>query len=129
KINGPGGRLEPGETPRQAAIREVQEELHITPRGVRAVGEMRFQFHDGFAIHGYVFRAGAYTGTPTETAEACPIWTPLARIPYSRMWADDRLWMPLMLARQSFSGHFLFEGDRLREHRIETPARLAFDLH
>ncbi|MGD2110491.1 MAG: NUDIX domain-containing protein, partial [Phycisphaerae bacterium] len=29
KINGPGGRVDPGETPREAAIREVQEELHV----------------------------------------------------------------------------------------------------
>ena len=30
KINGPGGRIEPGETPEQAAIRETEEELLIT---------------------------------------------------------------------------------------------------
>ena len=31
KINAPGGRLEPGEAPLEAAIREAQEELCITP--------------------------------------------------------------------------------------------------
>ena len=46
KINGPGGRLEPGETPLACAIREVQEELLITPRNVRARGELRFQSDD-----------------------------------------------------------------------------------
>ena len=38
KINGPGGRIDPGETPRQCAIREVQEELCVTPTGVREGG-------------------------------------------------------------------------------------------
>src|SRR5688572_6316553 len=33
KVNGPGGRLEPNETPIDAACREIEEEL-----GVRAVG-------------------------------------------------------------------------------------------
>ena len=33
KINGPGGRIEPGESPRQAAVREVQEEVGVTPEG------------------------------------------------------------------------------------------------
>ena len=37
KINGPGGRLEPGETPLACAIREVEEELCVTPEGVWAV--------------------------------------------------------------------------------------------
>lgn len=31
KINGPGGRLVPGESPLQGAVREVQEELNVTP--------------------------------------------------------------------------------------------------
>jgi 8-oxo-dGTP diphosphatase len=35
----PGGRIEPGETIEQCAIREVQEELNITIRNPRAVME------------------------------------------------------------------------------------------
>ena len=35
----PGGKLEAGETPVQAALREAQEELSISPHAVRIVGE------------------------------------------------------------------------------------------
>ena len=35
KINAPGGRLDPGESFPQCAIREVQEELLITPDSLR----------------------------------------------------------------------------------------------
>ena len=31
KINAPGGKIEPGETPLEGAIRETQEELLVTP--------------------------------------------------------------------------------------------------
>jgi 8-oxo-dGTP diphosphatase len=50
KINGPGGRLEPGETPYEAAIRETQEEVGITPTDAVQVGELHFQFVDGLSL-------------------------------------------------------------------------------
>ncbi|MBT0669646.1 CoA pyrophosphatase [Novosphingobium profundi] len=34
----PGGRIDPGETPIEAALREAQEELGIDPQAVRVVG-------------------------------------------------------------------------------------------
>lgn len=113
KINGPGGRLDPGETPRDCATREVQEELRVTPTSVRDAGELLFQFVDGHSIHGYVFRADDCVGEPQETDEAEPRWTPVDQIPYDRMWADDALWMPHLLAGRYFLGRFLFDGDRM----------------
>ena len=113
KINGPGGRLDPGETPRQAAIREVQEELCVTPTGVRQAGELLFQFTNGHSIHGYVFTATGLKGTPKETYEATPLWVSEKDIPYHKMWADDRIWLPLMLAGKKFTGRFLFDDDTM----------------
>ena len=113
KINGPGGRIDPGETPKTCAIREAQEELLITPTGVEFTGELFFQFADGFKLHGYVFQASGYEGTPTATDEADPIWTPIDEIPYQEMWADDRYWLPFMLNGHHFTGRFLFDGDTM----------------
>lgn len=120
KINGPGGRMEPGETPLQCAIREVQEELCVTPLDLTWCGENRFQFVDGYSIHVQVFRAEDCAGDPQETDEAIPLWTPLDRIPYDEMWQDDRLWIPKMLDGERFDGRFLFDGDRMVGHRIEA---------
>ncbi len=113
KLNGPGGRLEPGETPLAAALRETQEEICITPTGVAVAGELLFQFVDGFSIHGYVFTATGFEGEPRETAEAIPVWAPTDALPYHRMWADDRVWMPLLLQGKKFNARFLFDGDLL----------------
>jgi 8-oxo-dGTP diphosphatase len=113
KINGPGGRLDPGETPKQAAIRELREELRVTPTGVRRAGELLFQFTNGHSIHGYVFTATGIQGRPQETHEAVPMWTSVKSIPYQNMWADDRVWLPLMLAGRKFNGRFLFDGDTM----------------
>lgn len=121
KINGPGGRIDEQETPVECAIREVQEELLVTPTGVRQAGELRFQFVDGFSIHGYVFTASDCDGEPQETDEATPLWTETDSIPYEQMWADDRYWLPLMLEGIYFEGRFLFDGDNLLAHDVTTP--------
>ncbi len=113
KINGPGGKIDPGETPLQAAIRETQEELHVTPHTPRKLGELMFSMSDSPDILCHVYRADDYTGTPTETDEAVPVWTALDAIPYQRMWEDDRHWLPLLLNEQTFRGRFIFEGERM----------------
>lgn len=126
KINGPGGRLDRGETPEQCAIRETQEELCITPTEVKFAGELMFQFVGdnklaGHSIHGYVYTASSFTGTPTETNEAKPVWTRIDAIPYERMWQDDALWLPLMLEGKPFVGKFVFDEDAMlwSEVRVE----------
>lgn len=125
KINGPGGRLDPGETPLQAALRETREELGITATGAAEGGTLSFQFVEpdgrpGLSIHVHVFTASGYAGVPTETAEAIPLWAPRDALPYDEMWADDRLWLPLLLEGRRFSGRFLFAGDTMLAHALDV---------
>jgi 8-oxo-dGTP diphosphatase len=122
KVNGPGGRIDIGETALHGAIREVQEELCVTPTGVSEAGELFFQFVDGYALHGTVFSATGCEGALCETREAAPLWTPVDRIPYDRMWADDVLWLPLLLRGVAFKGYFIFDGDTMLDSRVvEAP--------
>jgi 8-oxo-dGTP diphosphatase len=120
KINGPGGKIEPGETALAAAIRETQEELQITPHQPRKLGELRFSMSDCPDILCHVYRSDDWTGTPTETDEAVPVWTALDAIPYQRMWEDDQYWLPLLLREQTFLGRFVFEGERMLWSEITT---------
>lgn len=122
KINGPGGHIEPGESPREAAIRETREELRVEARGVRESGELFFQFVDGLSLHVHVFRADGCAGEPEETDEAIPLWVPTDNVPYDRMWQDDPYWLPLMLTRVAFRGFFLFDNDRLLDRRVDRVA-------
>ncbi|XOV87926.1 MAG: 8-oxo-dGTP diphosphatase [Pseudomonadota bacterium] len=124
KINGPGGRIEPGETPMDCAIRETQEELLITPRDVAPAGELFFHAEDDMPkIHGHVFVARGFDGEPTETDEAIPIWLPIGALPFEEMWEDDKLWLPHVLAGKHIMGWFTFEGERMLDHRVDVSAR------
>ena len=118
KINGPGGRLEPGETPLCAAIRETEEEICVTPLGIRECGYLQFQFVDGLSIEGTVFTASGHRGEPRDTDEAVPIWIAPDELPYDRMWADDQFWMPEMLAGRWFHGRFLFDGETMLGYEL-----------
>lgn len=119
KINGPGGKLEPGETPLECAVRETEEELCITPTGIEKAGELHFQFIDGHSIHGYVYTATGFSGEPTETDEAVPAWFGIDELPFEYMWQDDPTWFPHMIEGRYFSGRYVFDGDRMLDAVIE----------
>ncbi len=115
KINAPGGKLEPGETGLEAAIRETQEEVGVTPLHLEERGFLRFQFTDGYSLSCLVFVAHDFVGSPISTPEADPLWVALDEVPYGEMWADDREWLPTILQGGTFTGSFLFEGERMLE--------------
>ena len=119
KINAPGGRLDEGEDFEQAAIREVHEEVGLKVTQLKYAGQHFFQFTDGYSMHVQVFQTRAFSGTLIETDEAIPLWISEQAIPYDEMWADDRLWIPLLLKGTCFEGHYLFSGDQMLGHRIQ----------
>jgi len=118
KINGPGGKQEAQESIMECAIREVQEELRITPTEVQPRGELRFSFLDGYKMHVHLFVASDFTGTPTETDEAVPLWFGIDELPFDEMWADDRIWLRRVLNGDYVVGTFTFDGDCMLEHKV-----------
>jgi 8-oxo-dGTP diphosphatase len=121
KINGPGGRVEPGESLLDCALRETREEVGVTPVGARHLGQLRFQFVDGYALHAHVFRADDFEGELVETDEAVPLWFKRGALPFDEMWADDRLWLPLLLEERNFSARFVFDGERMVSCHFDEP--------
>lgn len=144
KINGPGGKVEPGESPYACAIRECQEEIGITPIWMEPIVELHFVEANATGVSdadagsmqaavdsgdmlGYAFRATDFTGKLVETDEAEPFWFPLDAVPYTRMWADDRIWLPRLIARRHCLAEFLMDGERVVDHRISTMAPADLD--
>lgn len=125
KVNGPGGKVEPGESPQACAVRECQEELGITVSNLQFCGQHRFQFVDGYSIEVWVYRTEDYEGKPTETVEARPLWVPLDEIPYDQMWEDDRLWLPMLIRGERFRGRWIFDGDRMLDYELLTESEVS----
>lgn len=123
KINGPGGRIEPGESPRQAAVRETWEEVGLTLRDPVETATLHFVFLDGYRLTVYVFVSYDFDGVLVETDEAKPFWVPITAIPYAAMWADDAHWLPEVLAGRYVEGRFAFDGDSMLSSSLESRAR------
>lgn len=119
KVNGPGGKIDPGETPRECVVRETQEELGITALRPVKYGELHFAMSDIPDILCHVFLARDFEGVPVETEEAKPLWTRLSDIPYDRMWKDDIHWLPILLEGRGFHGQFIFNGEDVIWQRME----------
>ena len=118
KINGPGGRLEAGETEEEGAIRELQEEVGLTPIAPKKYGELSFIFKNGYSLHGTVFVSSIFSGTMTETVEAKPFWCEITKIPYERMWSDDPYWLPHLLDGKQIRAFFIYDEDEMKSSRI-----------
>jgi len=118
KINGPGGRIEPGEKAIDAAIRETEEEVGLTPLGVEEKAELSFVFVDGFSIFVKVFTVFKYTGILGETDEADPIWFDLDKIPYNEMWEDDLLWLPRIISGNQIKARFIYEEEKILDFDV-----------
>ncbi len=112
-INAPGGRIDPGETPQEAAVRETFEEVGLKVANLSASGDLFFQFTNGHSIRGYVFQTDKWSGSPVETLEADPFWCEESGIPYHKMWTDDSWWLPHMLAGRPFRGRFIFNDEKM----------------
>ena len=118
-INGPGGKLDPGEVALESALREIEEEIGIVAHDPEEMGVLHFQFIDGLKMHCTVFRSSSFEGEPVETEEAIPMWFDCDKIPYEEMWEDDRHWLPGMIGSRKFDAYFVFEEAAMLSKRID----------
>ena len=121
---GPGGKVEPGETPRECVIREVREEVGIDVLDPEKAGVFVYR-SDGWDAVVHVFRATEYAGTPEESEEADPAWFPVDDLPFSEMWQTDREWLPVVLDGGTFRGRFVYSDGDPETVQVEQGVTLA----
>ena len=110
KWNGYGGKVANQETPRTAAVRELQEEsgLSASEEALEQVGLVRFYFDGSQLFECHVFLVRDWHGEPRESDEMKPCWFSISQLPFEEMWVADGKWVPLVLAGKKLEAEVNF---------------------
>lgn len=122
KWNGLGGKCELGESPLEAAQREVQEEsgLVLTAEHFKALGVIQFpnfkpQKKEDWIV--FVFIADlnpSETQEPQKTSlEGDLHWIPAADLLSLNLWPGDRFFIPYVMEQKAFLGTIWYEDGQV----------------
>lgn len=116
KYNGVGGKVKEGETIKQAALREMKEEIGVISqeKDLEEKGSLKFFFKNAsedWNQHMHIFFVKNWSGEPAESDEMKPRWYKHHEIPFDKMWVDDPYWLPKAIEGKKIQGEFCFNED------------------
>ena len=94
---GVGGHLEFGETPHEAALREIKEETGISLDKIIFQGIVTFVYPNQETDYIFVYRADSETTETIITPEGVLEWIPVDKIMELNLWEGDLLFLPYVL--------------------------------
>jgi 8-oxo-dGTP diphosphatase len=77
----PGGKVEPGETPQQALVRELREELHIEARVGTELARYEHDYPSGSRVHLLFFSVDGFDGEPEAQVFEQIRWADVRELP------------------------------------------------
>ena len=110
---GVGGHLEEGETPDQAAIREIKEETGLDVHSLSCAGEVVFVY-DEYEELMYIYEITDFSGELIECDEGDLKWVPIKDLYNYPMWEGDKAFLPLLINHQPyFKLKLVYKNDEL----------------
>jgi 8-oxo-dGTP pyrophosphatase MutT (NUDIX family) len=98
QISFPGGRLDVGETPKQAALREAWEEVGLEASNLNLLGQLNPTLspfgYRVFVFVGEILSEPVLTPDPQEVGEV--LWIPLADLLSAAAYSEERAPLPLI---------------------------------
>lgn len=123
KLTGVGGRIESGEGGREGAVRELREEIGVEAARADLFPCARLAFlfpaKPAWNFRVAVFLLRRWKGEPAGGEEVDPVWYPTARLPFSQMWADDRLWLWRVMNGERLIGEITYAVDNATVARAD----------
>ncbi len=117
KWNGLGGKIEPGESPEECAVREVREESGLETDSLLYKGFIAFPRFDGvhdWQVH--VFVITAFHGNLRPCPEGELSWIDDEKLLDLNLWEGDRIFLPWLSRPDFFSAKFVYENKKLISH-------------
>ena len=119
KWNGLGGKLEPGETPEECAIREIREESGLEVKHLVLKGLLTFPlFAKNEDWYAFVYVVDQVEGDLIDSPEGILEWVDNDKILELNLWEGDHVFLPWLERSGFFSAKFVYDNGRYIDHQV-----------
>jgi len=119
KWNGLGGKFEPGESPEECAIREIEEESGLKVKNIKMRGFITFPLFDGKEDwYVFLFTADDFDGKLIDSNEGKLDWIPNNKLTDINLWEGDKYFIPWLFKEKFFSAKFIYENGNYISHKV-----------
>jgi len=119
KWNGLGGKLDPGESPEECAVREILEESGLHAHNPRLRGVLTFPaFDDIEDWYCFLYTVTEFTGELIDSNEGILEWIPNEKLLDLNLWEGDRIFIKWLEQPRFFEGKFEYEHGKLLRHTV-----------
>jgi 8-oxo-dGTP diphosphatase len=123
RLNGLGGHIEPGESPRQSALREIREEAGLVPDQLDLAALVHVSGHEGHpGVMLFVFVGQVAERATRPSVEGRLEWHPVDALPWDEMVADLPHLLPRLLGAvrgQVLYGCYMADGAGEMQYLLE----------